>query len=578
MALIAPRVSNSTLYPIAVLIDELRHEDVQIRLNSVQQLEHVAIALGPSRTRSELIPFLIECADENDVVLAATAEKLGHMVDAVGGGEFASFLLGPLEDLLVLDELSVRENALNSISTIISRMPTRQVEDVCLKMIVRLASNDWFMSRICACTLMSQVAHRAFTDALLTVFIDLCSDDTPMVRRAAISVIPAVAKETPANKQRDLLDALRRLARDDQESVRILTISTAMSLATDVFPDPQDSFNALFPEIRSCVDDSSWRVRVSVCEHMDQILQHTPTKNHQQVLDLYNRLLTDVETEVRLAAVSKLPSVAVFKPDRSFINLITPSLNKLVKDEVETVRTGLAESLTKSSQIFGPSLTVDSIFHFLLKSLRDSSPLVRLGVISNLSNISTLLKLDEMAPCLIPAISELASDRQWRIRLRLLENTATLAKSLGPVIFVKDVLPIVLRWLCDPVFKVREAAASQLGGLANELGPHMTETHLIPQVIEMAKNSNYLYRMTAIMAIVSLTIQNNKNLLFVLKSLSTDPVPNVRFNVAKALRTINRRSDHTHIESILKPMTKDSDPDVEFYAKQTLEFYLHHSK
>jgi serine/threonine-protein phosphatase 2A regulatory subunit A len=46
------------LYPIAVLIDELKHEDVALRLNAIRRLQTIAIALGPERTREELIPFL----------------------------------------------------------------------------------------------------------------------------------------------------------------------------------------------------------------------------------------------------------------------------------------------------------------------------------------------------------------------------------------------------------------------------------------------------------------------------------------------------------------------------------------
>ena len=46
------------LYPIAVLVDELKNEDVQHRLNAIQNLGTIAMALGAQRTRDELIPFL----------------------------------------------------------------------------------------------------------------------------------------------------------------------------------------------------------------------------------------------------------------------------------------------------------------------------------------------------------------------------------------------------------------------------------------------------------------------------------------------------------------------------------------
>lgn len=48
---------EDALYPIAVLIDELRNEDVQLRLNSIKKLSTIALALGAERTRGELLPF-----------------------------------------------------------------------------------------------------------------------------------------------------------------------------------------------------------------------------------------------------------------------------------------------------------------------------------------------------------------------------------------------------------------------------------------------------------------------------------------------------------------------------------------
>lgn len=46
------------MFAVALLIDELKHEDVQYRLNAMRNLTVIAQALGPERTRNELLPFL----------------------------------------------------------------------------------------------------------------------------------------------------------------------------------------------------------------------------------------------------------------------------------------------------------------------------------------------------------------------------------------------------------------------------------------------------------------------------------------------------------------------------------------
>ena len=69
--------ADEQLYPIAILIDELKSDDVTLRLNSIHRISTIALALGPERSRDELIPFLHESLDDEDEVLLALAEELG---------------------------------------------------------------------------------------------------------------------------------------------------------------------------------------------------------------------------------------------------------------------------------------------------------------------------------------------------------------------------------------------------------------------------------------------------------------------------------------------------------------------
>merc|ERR1719408_1220005 len=103
--------SDDSLYPVAILIDELKNEDIQLRLNSIRRLSTIAVALGAERTREELIPFLNESIDDEDEVLLALAEELGNFVDYVGGTAHAISLLTPLETLATVEETVVRKKA-----------------------------------------------------------------------------------------------------------------------------------------------------------------------------------------------------------------------------------------------------------------------------------------------------------------------------------------------------------------------------------------------------------------------------------------------------------------------------------
>jgi serine/threonine-protein phosphatase 2A regulatory subunit A len=94
---------------LLVLIDELKHDDVSLRLNAVKKLSTIALALGQERSRTELVPFLEESIDDEDEVLLALADELGNMVDYVGGPAHAHLLLRPLESLAGVEETVVRD-------------------------------------------------------------------------------------------------------------------------------------------------------------------------------------------------------------------------------------------------------------------------------------------------------------------------------------------------------------------------------------------------------------------------------------------------------------------------------------
>jgi serine/threonine-protein phosphatase 2A regulatory subunit A len=106
---------------------------VLLRLNAIHRLSTIALALGPERTRDELIPFLDgmffwqnqlqtssilltrvcfaspESVEDEDEVLTALGEELGGFIEYVGGPEYGHVLLSPLENLAAIEEPLVRE-------------------------------------------------------------------------------------------------------------------------------------------------------------------------------------------------------------------------------------------------------------------------------------------------------------------------------------------------------------------------------------------------------------------------------------------------------------------------------------
>jgi serine/threonine-protein phosphatase 2A regulatory subunit A len=260
--------NDDSLYPIAVLIDELRNEDVQLRLNSIKKLSTIALALGVERTRSELIPFLTDTIYDEDEVLLALAEQLGTFTPLVGGAEHVNCLLPPLESLATVEETIVRDKAVESLRSIADEHSNTDLESHFVPLVKRLATGDWFTSRTSACGLFSVCYSRVSAPVkadLRSQFRNLCQDDTPMVRRAASSKLGEFAKVVEVEYLKsDLIPMFVNLAQDEQDSVRLLAVEACVSISGLL--QTEDVEQLVMPTLRQCAEDKSWRVRYMVAD------------------------------------------------------------------------------------------------------------------------------------------------------------------------------------------------------------------------------------------------------------------------------------------------------------------------
>ena len=67
----------------------------------------------------------------------------------------------------------------------------------------------------------------------------------------------------------DSLQTYRKLANDDQDSVRLLTIQDLIVIAKKL--GPQDTKTQLLAQLRSSLSDKSWRVRYMVANHFVEV-------------------------------------------------------------------------------------------------------------------------------------------------------------------------------------------------------------------------------------------------------------------------------------------------------------------
>jgi serine/threonine-protein phosphatase 2A regulatory subunit A len=347
---------DEPLYPIAVLIDELKNDDIQLRLNSIRRLSTIARALGEERTRKELIPFLSENNDDDDEVLLAMAEELGVFIPYVGGVEYAHVLLPPLETLSTVEETCVREKAVESLCRVGSQMRESDLVDHFISLVKRLAAGEWFTARVSACGVF-HIAYPSAPDMLKTelrsLYTQLCQDDMPMVRRAAATNLGKFAATVEsAHLKTDVMSMFEDLTQDDQDSVRLLAVEGCAALGKLL--EPQDCVQHILPVIVNFSQDKSWRVRYMVANQLYELCEAVgPEPTRTELVPAYVRLLRDNEAEVRIAAAGKVTKFCRILNPEIAIQHILPCVKELSSDSSQHVRSALASVIMGMAPVLG---------------------------------------------------------------------------------------------------------------------------------------------------------------------------------------------------------------------------------
>jgi serine/threonine-protein phosphatase 2A regulatory subunit A len=586
---------DEALYPIAVLIDELRNEDVQLRLTSIKKLSTISLALGVERTRTELIPFLTDTIYDEDEVLLALAEQLGCFTPLVGGPEFAYILLPPLESLATVEETVVRDKAVESLRNIAADHGPENMEKYFVPLVKRLTQGDWFTSRTSACGLYSVSYPHVSTpvkEELRNCFRTLCQDDTPMVRRAAAGKLGEFAKVVEAESLKNvIIPMFNTLASDEQDSVRLLAVEACVAIAT-LLPKTEEKEQYVIPTLKNACEDKSWRVRYMVADKFTELQKALgPDITKNELVTVFQALLKDNEAEVRAMAAQKIKDFAELLPAGSretvIMNNILPCVKDLVSDTNQHVKTALASVIMGLAPIVGKDTTIEHLLPLFLAQLKDDCPEVRLNIISNLESVNKVIGIQQLSQSLLPAIVELAEDTKWRVRLAINEYMPLLAEQLGVTFFDERLNALCQAWLVDHVFAVREAATNNLKRLVAIFGSTWARASVVPKVLQMSHDQNYLHRMTCLFCINVLAevceLQLiEEQMLPIVFQMANDPVANVRFNVCKSLTTIcgivksnNAKSTasapYNQMRTILDKLNEDGDVDVRYYATEALQ-------
>uniref|UniRef100_A0A671K732 Serine/threonine-protein phosphatase 4 regulatory subunit 1-like n=1 Tax=Sinocyclocheilus anshuiensis TaxID=1608454 RepID=A0A671K732_9TELE len=309
----------------------------------------------------------------------------------------------------------------------------------------------------------------------------------------------------------------------------------------------------------------------------------------QQLLDQYLSM-TDparaqtVDTEIAKHCAFSLPGVALTLGRQNW-HCLKDTYETLATDVQWKVRRTLAFSIHELAVILGDQLTAADlvpIFNGFLKDLDE----VRIGVLRHLYDFLKLLHADKRREYLYQLQEFMVMDnsRNWRFRYELAEQLILIIE-LYSHNDVYDYLRQIARNLCsDKVSEVRWISYKLVSHVklyaceAHDLGLNFIN-ELIMSFCHCPKwvgRQAFAFICQAIVEEDCMPMdQFAQHLLPSLLSLSSDPVPNVRVLVAKALRQSVLEKPYfkdpgsaysDELEEALSELRMDKDRDVQFFA------------
>lgn len=585
----------------SLFLDQLRHNDLSIRLRAFGQLTSIAKVLGVVRTREELIPYMNEFIDDEDEVLLLLTRQLYELKNWVGGVNFYFHFFPVLENIFNVEEELVRDNALGLISDLAQHQPFDHVVNYAIPLVQRLSLRldcdpaRMSASRLCHC-FYPLVDVQCKTE-LRRIFVRLCQDNSHHVRKTACREIEHLFKYVDfININNELLVPFCQLVKDENDSVRLSSIQSCVALV-HVFQKEHNYQNIEITNILSMIiafcHDKSWKIRSQVANLFCDLYKavaglkkekssNKMTNNNktqcEELVHVYAALLKDIETEVRTLAAYKIGEVAILLGGHIITKILLHPISTLVNDKSHFVRAALATNIFTLSKVVNKKKFCEQVLPLILHLLKDHDSTVRLNIISKFETVNEIIGIEIMARSLLPSILQLAIDKKWRIRLAVINLVPPIAKQMGPELFQQKINELCLNWLADRIFSIREAATKILPRLIEIFGMQWGKIHIFPSIMSLASHRRYLYRVTALLAIREMicvigSMLCQTQLFSIVLKMAIDSVPNVRFNACKTLTVMLPQlaaSIYPQIQHAVARLKHDSDPDVQFHFQELL--------
>ncbi len=255
----------------------------------------------------------------------------------------------------------------------------------------------------------------SYKETLRKKFMELCNEDTPIVRRAGARELGTFAAQV--EKQHvinEILPIFRRLAQDEQDTIRIICMETLVPLAQYLTKE-ENQVNTL-GAILAAGEDKNWKVRLSFAQNFAELSEAFGKEiTDANLTQTFSNFLDDQEQEVKDAAMKSLAKcLKSFSPEK-VTSYLLPTIQKLYEDASSNFKASLANALCIMPRECNlpKDVIISRILPIILDLIKDEDPDVRLNCSQGLINLADSIGTDLLSDSILTSLSQLTKDTQW---------------------------------------------------------------------------------------------------------------------------------------------------------------------
>ncbi|KAF0682470.1 Aste57867_25422 [Aphanomyces stellatus] len=300
----------------------------------------------------------------------------------------------------------------------------------------------------------------------------------------------------------DTLTDLERVVRYVHSNIALQrVIHVRMLEDTAVAAGFEKTCEAIIPVLEPLVSDVEFVVRQHVAGQFPGLCKHLIKSGGdagykivlEKMMPMMNKLLTDVQAEVRHIASESLVTVAeLIKPEDQGQHVLTLVLPLAHEDDDEQLRITALILLNKLAVSLGGDLCCQFCVPEFISLSEDPVFRVRKAIALNYFHVCETAGPVVTQERLLPAYQRLAKDDIWGVRKACAESLSDFSKTLTPSTRAELLAPLFTAFSTDASKWVRIAAYQQLGPFIATLPPGAIPDALIKSFSDMATQPSVL--------------------------------------------------------------------------------------